>query len=72
LINNPSAAPSVAAKSATASYSASDRDAMTRNAGYLTRAPKGLFFYSSAEEMDADRRRWTVDAVVDKARERSK
>jgi hypothetical protein len=52
--------------------SASDRDAMTRNAGYLTRAPKGLFFYSSAEEMDADRRRWTVDAVVDKARERSK
>jgi hypothetical protein len=52
--------------------SASDRDAMTRNARYLTRAPKGLFFYGSAEEMDADRRRWTVDAMVEKARERTK
>jgi hypothetical protein len=52
--------------------SASDRDAMTRNARYVTRAPKGLFFYQSAEEMEADRHAWTVDAMVEKARERSK
>jgi hypothetical protein len=41
-----------------------DREAMTRNAQYTTRAPKGVFIYYSAEEMEADRLRWTVDAVV--------
>jgi hypothetical protein len=45
-----------------------DRDAMTRQARYRTRAPKGVFIYSSAEEMDADRLRWTVDAIVEKQR----
>jgi hypothetical protein len=41
-----------------------DREAMTRNAGYITRAPKGVFIYYSAEEMNADRLRWTVDAML--------
>ena len=41
-----------------------DREAMTRNAGYTTRAPKGVFIYYSAEEMEADRLRWTVDAML--------
>jgi hypothetical protein len=43
---------------------------MTRNANYVTRAPKGVFIYSSHEEMQADRLRWQVDAVVHKARTR--
>jgi len=41
-----------------------DREAMTRNARYTTRAPKGVFIYYSAEEMEAGRLRWTVDAVL--------
>jgi len=41
-----------------------DREAMARNARYVTRAPKGVFIYCSAEDMDADRLRWTVEAVV--------
>ena len=41
-----------------------DREAMVRNSRYLTRAPKGVFIYYSAEEMEADRLRWTVDAVL--------
>jgi hypothetical protein len=45
-----------------------DREAMTRNARYITRAPKGVFIYHSAEEMDADRIRWTVEAVVARQR----
>jgi hypothetical protein len=40
------------------------RAAMTANAGYVTRAPKGIFFYTSHEEMIRDRERWTVDAMV--------
>jgi hypothetical protein len=52
--------------------SASDRAAMTRNARYVTRAPKGIFIYRSAEEMDADRQRWIVDAIVEKSREPAK
>ncbi len=52
--------------------SASDRAAMTRNARYVTHAPKGIFIYRSHEEMDADRQRWIVDAVVGKSRERAK
>lgn len=47
---------------------AAERAAMTRLAQYRTRAPKGVFIYSSAEEMEADRLRWTVDAVVEKLR----
>ncbi|MEZ5562937.1 MAG: hypothetical protein R3F27_08305 [Gammaproteobacteria bacterium] len=45
---------------------ATDRDAMARMAQYLTRAPKGVFRYRSREAMEADRLRWTVDAVVAK------
>ena len=45
-----------------------DRAAMTRQAQYRTRAPKGVFIYASAEEMAADRQRWTIDAMVDKQR----
>ena len=37
---------------------------MTANAQYRTRAPKGVFVYSSHEEMAEDRLRWTVDAIV--------
>jgi hypothetical protein len=37
-------------------------------ARYRTRAPKGVFIYYSAEEMDRDRLRWTVDAVVERQR----
>lgn len=40
------------------------RDALTRMARYRTRAPKGVFRYRSHEEANADRERWTVDAVV--------
>ena len=42
--------------------------AMAQMARYRTRAPKGVFFYSTAEEMNADRERWAVDAVVEKHR----
>lgn len=41
-----------------------DRAAMTRMAQYVTRTPKGIYRYRSHAEMDADRLRWTVDAVV--------
>ena len=50
------------------SLTAADRAAMTSLAQYRTRAPKGVFIYHSAEEMDADRLRWTVDAIVEKHR----
>jgi hypothetical protein len=40
------------------------RNAMTAMAQYRTRAPKGVFYYDSHEQMQADRDRWTVDAVV--------
>jgi hypothetical protein len=45
---------------------AEDRAAMTANARYVTRAPKGIFRYRNAEEMNADRQRWLVDAIVDR------
>lgn len=48
--------------------SAADRAALAALARYRTRAPKGVFIYYSPEEMDADRLRWTVDAVVEKHR----
>ncbi len=45
-----------------------DRAAFDSMARFRTRAPKGVFIYYSAEEMDADRLRWTVDAVVEQHR----
>lgn len=47
--------------------SAADRNAMTSMAQYRTRAPKGIFIYSSHEEMHADRLRWLVDAMTERA-----
>lgn len=41
-----------------------DRQAMAVSAQYITRAPKGVFVYYSAEDMEADRMRWRVDAIV--------
>jgi hypothetical protein len=46
------------------------RAAMTANARYLTRAPKGLFFYANHEEMNRDRERWIVAAMVARHLER--
>jgi hypothetical protein len=40
------------------------RQALTSMASYRTRAPKGVFRYRSHEEANADRERWTVEAVV--------
>ena len=45
-----------------------DRAALASQARYRTRAPKGVYIYYSAEDMDADRLRWTVDAIVEKHR----
>lgn len=45
-----------------------DRAALAQLARYRTRAPKGVFIYYSAEEMDRDRLRWTVDAIVERQR----
>jgi len=44
--------------------SAGARAAMDANARYRTRAPKGLFFYESHEQMIRDRERWTIEAIV--------
>ncbi len=43
---------------------------MTANARYLTRAPKGIFFYRNHEEMARDRERWTLEAMLAKQAER--
>jgi len=40
------------------------RDAMTANARYVTRAPKGVFIYANHEDMVRDRERWTIDAMI--------
>jgi hypothetical protein len=40
------------------------RAAMALNARYVTRAPKGIFFYKDHEEMARDRERWAIDAVI--------
>jgi hypothetical protein len=45
------------------------RDALTKMAGYRTRAPKGVFVYRSHEEANADRDRWIVEAIVAKHRD---
>jgi hypothetical protein len=47
---------------------AEDREALARMARYRTRVPKGVFIYYSAEEMERDRLRWTVDAIVERHR----
>jgi len=44
------------------------REALARLAQYRTCAPKGIFLYRSPEEMDADRMRWTVQAIVEHER----
>jgi len=46
------------------------RAAMTANAQYITRAPKGIFSYKNHEEMIRDRERWTIDAVIARQTER--
>jgi hypothetical protein len=43
---------------------AASRQAMTRMAGYRTRAPKGVFIYRSHEQANADRQRWRIDAML--------
>ena len=45
---------------------ADDRARMDAMAQYRTRVPKGVFFYASHEEMEADRVRWIVDAMLAK------
>lgn len=50
--------------------SAEARAAMTANARYFTRAPKGIFIYKNHEEMERDRERWTVEAIVARQTER--
>lgn len=47
------------------------RSAMDANARYRTRAPKGLFFYESHDQMERDRERWIVQAIVQKQSERA-
>jgi hypothetical protein len=49
---------------------AGDRALMSEMAQYRTRAPKGVFIYRSHAEMEADRLRWLVDAMLEKARGR--
>lgn len=44
------------------------RAALSAMAQYRTCAPKGIFIYRSHEEMDADRMRWTVQAIVEHER----
>jgi hypothetical protein len=44
--------------------SAESRAALARMARYHTRCPKGVFVYPNHEEANADRLRWTVDAIV--------
>jgi hypothetical protein len=40
------------------------RQKMSEMAGYRTRAPKGVFIYTSHEAANRDRERWTVEAIV--------
>ena len=49
---------------------ASARALMSRMARYRTRAPRGIFVYDSHEKMEADRLRWLVEAMVEKAKAR--
>jgi len=47
------------------------RAAMTANAQFRTRAPKGIFFYKNHDEMIRDRERWTIEAVIARQTERA-
>ena len=47
--------------------SVEDRDRLATMARYRTRAPKGVFRYTTHEEANAARQRWTVEAVVGKS-----
>ena len=47
------------------------RAAWNAMAAYRTRAPKGVFVYHSHEEMAGDRERWTVEAIVERTRQRA-
>ena len=38
---------------------------------YRTRAPKGVFLYRTLEEMNRDRERWIVEAIVARQRQRA-
>lgn len=44
---------------------------MDANLQYRTRAPKGVFFHASHEEMERDRERWTLEVVAARQRERA-
>lgn len=44
--------------------------ALAAMAQYRTRAPKGVYFYASHEEMRRDRERWAVEAIVARQRAR--
>ena len=50
----------------TGAASKAAREATARNARYRTRAPKGVFYYGSHEEMAADRLRWTIDLMAER------
>ena len=46
------------------------RAALDSLANRLTRVPKGVFRYATHDEMQRDRERWQVQAVVDTQRSR--
>jgi len=48
--------------------SAEARAALATLVQYRTCAPKGIFIYRSHDEMEADRLRWTVQAIVEHER----
>jgi hypothetical protein len=50
--------------------SAETRAAMDAWADRLTRAPKGIYRYSSHDEMERDRDRWLAAAMVEAVRAR--
>lgn len=47
---------------------AAARAALADMARYRTRAPKGVFIYRNAAEMEADRLKWLVDAMIARQR----
>jgi hypothetical protein len=52
--------------------SAATRAAMDANLNYLTRAPKGIFFYKDHDEMTRDRERWTLELMLARQSEEAK
>ena len=51
--------------------SAATRAALDSLANRLTRAPKGVFRYATHDDMQRDRERWQVQAIVDTQRSRA-